>query len=119
MIIQSISQKEFINAFMDSDMYRESFSRKGLTALYGYLNQLSDDMNEDVNLDIVDIACSYSEYKTAHECAENYFDYAGMIFDEEGDETMTAEEVEASAVDFLNDYTTVITFDGGVIIKKN
>ena len=117
MIIQSISQKEFINAFMDSDIYRESFSRKGLTALYGYLNQLSDDTEQDTEFDIIDIACNYSEYKTAHECAENYFDYAGMIFDEDGAETMTAEEVELSALEYLNNNTTVITFDGGIIVQ--
>ena len=119
MIIQSINQNQFINAFKDSDTYKDNFSYNGLIALYDYLDQLSDSTEQDIELDIVAIACDYSECETAHDHAVNYFDYEGMIFDENGDETMTNDEVEASAIDYLENRTTVITFEGGVIINSN
>ena len=112
MIKQTINQNQFINAFISLEA--EKFSYNGLIALYDYL----ENIGEDIELDVVSICCDYSEYATAHEVAGEYFDYDGMIYDEEGDETMTNDEVEASALNYLNDRTTVISFDGGIIINN-
>lgn len=87
---------------------KEQFSHAGLTALYEYLAELEEDTGSETELDVIAICCEYSEYETAVDAAEEYsLDY------EPGD---ADDETEANALEALKDRTTVIEFDGGVII---
>ena len=94
------------------------FSYQGALALAEYFEELENSTGEPIELDTVAIRCEYSEYTSAYEAASNYFDYPGMVYDENGDETMTADEVETSALEYLQDKTQAIIFDGGVIILQ-
>lgn len=92
---------------------KNSFSYEGKRALFDYLEEYENSTGQPLEFDPVALDCEFTEYASADEAALNYFQYEGMIFDE----TMTADEVETSALVFLQDNTTVIIFDGGVIIQ--
>ena len=99
MIIQQVNQYDFINAFTNSQ-YKDNFTRPALFALYDYLDNLSDDIGEPLTLDIVAIACDYTEYADLAEIREAY--------------SMT----KIDSIEDLENYTQVIQFDGGIIIQN-
>lgn len=116
MIVKTINSFGFVDSFFGN--YRDNFSYEGKIALFEYLEELSEDgTNIPIELDIVALCCEYTEYKSADECASNYFEYEGMTFDEDGAELETVEQVEEKALNFLRDRTQVIEFDGGIIIQ--
>lgn len=67
-----VTEEEFINYFEKSDSYKNNFSREGLIALYNYLEQLSEDIGEDIELDIVALCCEYTEYENFGEVKKAY-----------------------------------------------
>ena len=70
-IVQSInSVYQFEAAFKEAGR-SDQFSWEGLKSLFDYLDNLSDDTGEPVELDVIALCCDYSEddYK---DIAENY-----------------------------------------------
>ena len=59
MIKKTISKSEFVDEFIK--MRPHSFSYDGLVALYNYLNDLSEDTGEDIELDIIALCGEYEE----------------------------------------------------------
>ncbi len=86
------------------------WSWSGAEALVGYLEDLEDDLDKSIEFDRVAMQCEYSEYSSALEAAEHY----GFIPEDDEDE----DDVESSAITYLEDRTTVIKFEGGVIIQQ-
>ena len=86
------------------------WSYAGARALVEHLENLEDDTGEEIEFDRVALRCDFSEYESAREAAEEY----GWEPDEDAD----SEEAEEAALEWLNDRTTVITFDGGVIVRQ-
>jgi len=113
---QTINVYEFEKAFVDMGR-KDQFTYEGLRALFEYLESYEDDTGEQVELDVIALCCDFTEYGSADEAASNYFTYEGMKYDENGNETLEPEEVEESALDFLRDHTSVIKFNGGVIVQ--
>ncbi len=102
---QEISLSQFRDSFRD--MGREkSFSYEGLEALYNYYEEVSPDME----LDVIAIDCEFSEYASALE-AEHDRHY-GIDFEDCGD----SEERETVALEYFGNHTTLLTFEGGIII---
>lgn len=89
-----------------SDIRPDNFSRTGLFALVEYLEELEDSTGEVIELDPIAICCDYSEYKNAIECANQF------------NGVLTPFENEEEALEWLENNTTVIPFDGGVIIQN-
>ena len=85
------------------------WSYRGAIALVEYLEQYEQDLGEQVELDVVAIRCEYSEYKNAVEAAGQY--------DWVADSAEDAETNEELALEYLQERTVVIEFDGGVIIQ--
>ena len=83
------------------------WSYKGARALVEHLEQVEEDTGEEIEFDRVALRCDFSEYPNAREAAEEY----GFEPDEDADS-------EETALKWLTDRTTVITFDGGVIIQQ-
>ena len=81
-IITRVNISNFFDAFNRTGR-GDTFSVGGLKALFEHLEQLSKDIGEQIELDVIAICCDYTEYATIEE---------------------------------LNDVTTVIQFDGGIII---
>jgi hypothetical protein len=86
------------------------WSYAGARALVEYLENLEDDTGEEIEFDRVAIRCDFAEYPNAHEAAEDY----GWEPDEDADE----DAIEKAAAEWLDDRTTAITFDDGVIIQR-
>ena len=69
---QTINKYNFIDAFKNSDTYRDSFSYSGLTVLYEHLIEIEDAIGEELDLDIVMFADEYTEYDSLSEFNEDY-----------------------------------------------
>ena len=76
--------------------------------MFDYLEDLADDCDIEMELDVIAICCEFSEYDSAMEAAKNY-----NFEPDEDDE----DDQETAALEFLEYHTSVITFDGGVIIQ--
>ena len=87
------------------------WSWNGATALVEYFEELEDSTNTKIDFDIVAMRCDFSEYDSVLECAK-YYDFIPP--DDEDDE----DEIAAAALKYLEDRTTVIQFEGGVIIQE-
>lgn len=81
----------------------------GARALVEYLEGMEAD-GEEMDFDRVAIRCDFNECASAIEAAEQY--------DYEQDPDLDEEENEAAALEWLQDQTEVITFDGGVIYRQ-
>ena len=94
MIIKEVNFSTFCDSF--SDTYKNNFTYGGKRALFDYLEQLSEDMGENIELDTIALCCEYSEYSDMEEIKDQYSNIE------------TIEE--------LHDHTQVIEFKGGIII---
>jgi len=70
MIKQNVNFSMFLDSF--SDTYRHNFTYEGKRALFDYLEQLSEDLGEDIELDIIALCCDYTEYENLEELQRNY-----------------------------------------------
>lgn len=108
---KTITESDFTAAF--HNMGRgDQFSHAGLLALFGYLKEMEEGTGEEMELDVISLCCEFSEYSSALECIED------CGYDFEPDEDQDEEDREEAALKWLNDRTTVITFDGGIIIQQ-
>ena len=112
-----VTLSDFIDAFMS--IRPNNFSYEGLEALYDFLIQLEEDCDNEIELDVIAICCDFSEYKTAMECAQEYGYEEVVDLEPHGsvDLVDVAELEEKQAIEWLNDRTTVIVFDGGIIVQ--
>ena len=115
-IVQSInSAHQFREAFRSAGR-ADQFSYQGLEVLFDYLDQLSDDMGEPIELDVVGLCCGYSE-DSINDLLSNYnieVDLDSCNDDQDQDEV---EEIKREAVrEHLEENTTVCgeTSDGFV-----
>lgn len=92
------------------DDQNAGWSRNGAEALVEWLEELEDDIGEEIEFDIVGIRCDFTEYPSAVATCQDYM----SGFEAEGEDE---EEREENALDLLREKTTVIEFDGGVIIQ--
>ena len=88
----------------------DSFTYEGKCALFEYLESLEDECGIELELDIVGLDCDYCEYESAVEAATVY-SFDPSDYDNE-------EDREDAARDYLQDNTTLIEFDCGVIIRQ-
>ncbi len=73
MIVQTVNENQFIDAFRTWDTYKNNFSYEGLKALYEELEQVAECMDSgQVELDVVAICCDYTEYKNFKELQSDY-----------------------------------------------
>ena len=104
---QNVNRYDFERAF--SDMGRgTNFTYEGRIALFDYLEDMYEGMGEEYELDVIALCCEYSEHDTALEAAK---EYGWIEYDD-----LTNEENEPEAIEWLNEHTQVIVFNGGVII---
>ena len=59
-IEQTVTESDFRDAFQA--IRSDNFSYEGLTALYEYLWDLSEDIGEDIELDVIALCCNFTEY---------------------------------------------------------
>jgi len=105
-----------VNEAMFKEQFRlhgrkDQFSYNGLTALYNYLEkEYADDSENEYVLDVISLCCEFSEHENALDAGLNYNGLLNV-------KSLTEDEKEKNALEFLRDNTLVITFDGGIIIQ--
>ena len=107
---KTISVYDFEREFKDCGR-GEQFSYAGFKALYEYLEEMESGTGEEMELDPIALCCEYCEYESALACIND----CGYDFEpEEEDE----EDQEEEALDYLRENTSVIEFNGGIIIQN-
>ena len=87
---QSINQYQFTEAFIK--IRPDNFSYDGLKALFNYLDELSTDV--DIELDVIEICCSYREFDSVDQFISE--GYTSSII---------------NSIDDIEELTTVIRID--------
>jgi hypothetical protein len=89
-----------------------SFSYHGALALAEYLEQLEQDTGEDMEFCNVAIRCDFTQYSSPQEAAEDHgWEPDSHVADD-------GQECDADALQWLQDRTSVIEFEGGIIIAQ-
>ncbi len=111
---QTLSTSEAVN-ILTADQYA-NWSRAGARALVEHLEELEEETGEGIEIERVALRCDYSEYSSAVEAASDLSDWEYRP-DEDGAD-YEEDEAEENALQYLRDRTTVIEFDGGVIVQS-
>jgi len=98
MITTTVQFGDFYEWTQKSDNYNNNFTYEGAKALFNYLEEYSEEVENTLEFDPIAWCCEFSEYKNLKELQDNYQDIK------------TLEE--------LQEKTTVIQFDGGLIISE-
>ena len=102
-MITQVTFNDFVDAFKSHNR-EENFSYAGLQALFDYASEWQDGNGNPWELDVIEICCDFTEYETATEAAAAYGRWCY--------------EDEAPALQWLENQTIVINFDGGVIVAN-
>ena len=106
-IVQTTSFYEFRSAF--EDMGRDNkFTYAGLRGLFEYLDELSEETGEPIELDVIAICCDYSE-ETFEDVANNY----GIDLSECEDDD---DAIRETVLDYLTDHTVVAWSDDDTVV---
>jgi len=115
------SRNDFIDTFIAmgradiGDGNGGNFTIDALHALFDYLEDLEESIGEQIEFDPIGLCCQFGEYKSA--CLA-----VGDIDNDACREIMSNNNEEsaedAEALEWLRDRTTVIEFDGGIIIDS-
>ena len=87
-----------------------SFSRKGAYALAEYLEDWERDIDEQRELDVIEIRCSYAEYDSLLDWAKDYYGDGLAVSEEEFSENWARNQIQDNGV--------LIEFDGGIIVSE-
>jgi hypothetical protein len=105
---QSINVYQFRDEFAHANR-SDNFSYEGLAALFDYLEDLEDSIGEEMELDVIALCCDFSEYTDLNDVVSCY----DIQLDDDSDEDERAQQV----IEWLQERTTVIEFDDGIIIQ--
>lgn len=93
---------------LHNDKY-SSFSRKGAFALAEYLENWEREIEEERELDVVEIRCSYTEYDSLFDWASQYYGDDLAVSEDEFSDNWARNEIQDNGV--------LIEFDGGIIVS--
>lgn len=65
----TVNFSEFCDAFQ---IRKESFTYEGKKALFDYLEELEESIGEEIELDVIDLCCSYTEYENLKDFQQDY-----------------------------------------------
>jgi hypothetical protein len=107
---ETVTESRFLDVFRQ--VRPNQFSRKALVALFDYLGELEKEEQEEAELDVIALCCDWTEYRDAIEAAESYgWEAPETPEGEERDDTS-----DRKALEFLQDQTHVVEFEGGVLV---
>jgi len=97
MLVKKIEIEDFLGEFKKYG--RESqFSYNGKKALFEFLNQLSEDTGEPIELDIIGICCNFTEYDSVEDFNDDYGHGIGCNVD---------------SIEDIGYFTLIIPIEGG------
>tara|TARA_R110002167_G_scaffold1745_1_gene8403 strand:+ start:797 stop:1192 length:396 start_codon:yes stop_codon:yes gene_type:complete len=97
-VIKSLDVYDFRQAFQDYGRGAQ-FSYDALTALFEWLEEMAEDTGTPYELDVIGLCCEFTEYSDLAEIQANY------------------SSTDIDSIEDLRDHTSVIEFDGGIIIQ--
>jgi len=97
MKIPHVTLADFRQAFMSHDR-NDCFTYAGQEALFDYLEELEDSTGTQTELDIVSLCSEFTEYEDIEDVMNEYPSIENL--------------------DDLREKTSVIEFDGGLIVKE-
>ena len=107
---ETVTESRFLEVFRQ--VRPNQFSRPALAALFDYLSELERELGEETEFDPIGLCCEWTEYRDAIEAAEAYGWEAPEIPEgEERDDTS-----DRKALEFLQDQTHVVEFEGGILV---
>lgn len=108
---QTLTSQDFVDAFRCQRP--DQFTPAALRALFDHLEECEKDTGEEYELDVIALCCDFTEYASASEAAMAY----GWeeVYHNEGDERSLNED---AAEEWLMEQTTVICFDGGIVVQN-
>jgi len=73
MIIQTVNEHQFIDAFRTWDTYKDNFSYDSLRAMYNYFEEFAECQDSGTfELDVVAICCDFTEYENFKEFQDQH-----------------------------------------------
>lgn len=96
---KTLTKYDFSREFKSWDTYKDKFSIKALDALFNYFEEYEENTGEKIELDVVAIACDWTEYESFDEIKEEYTNITDL--------------------EDLQDSTQVIELDNGGLIIQN
>tara|TARA_R110000803_G_scaffold163094_1_gene226770 strand:- start:319 stop:654 length:336 start_codon:yes stop_codon:yes gene_type:complete len=107
---QTVTFNDFCDAWRSHDR-NNSFSYEGKKALFKWIEDIDEAYGSETELDVIALDCEFSEHSSALDCiTDNGHDFTT-------DEELDADEQEEDAMEYLNENTSVISFDGGIITQ--
>ena len=107
-MITKITKSMFLNEWPESR--KDQFSHEALCALFEYYDELFEDLGEEIEYDPIAICCEWAEYDSALEAAREYVP--------EGWRSMTEDNGNESALNYLMGNTYVIELEEGVLVQQ-
>lgn len=107
-MIQIVNFNTFCNAFEDFNRAWQLGDRAGLRCLFDYIEEMEADIGQPIELDVIGLCCEWSCYETAVEAAHELLSSASEYGEGDEDQALAALEHE----------TTVLTFDGGILVRE-
>jgi len=104
MLVKTVSFSDFVEEFRNYGR-EDQFSYEGKKALYDYLNDLSEDIGENIELDIIGICCDFTEYGSLKEFVNDY--------------SYTIGKEDINDIEDIRDYTVVIPIDSQSFIIQS
>ena len=98
-----VSEYQFVDSFRHAGRETQ-FSVRARRALFEYLEEYENSISEELTLDPIGICCEWTEYETALKAAQVY----GFGINS------TCE----SPLEWLQNRTQVIEFEGGIVIQQ-
>ena len=89
MVVNIVSYWNFQDEFRQYGR-ENSFSYEGLKALYDYLNDLSDDIGEPIEMDVIGFCSEYDEFDSIEEYNKDYDTNYQDVEELEYDQTVIA-----------------------------
>lgn len=102
MIIERVTESQFINAFKSWDTYKNNFSYEGLKALYEYFEEVAECSDSGTfELDVVAICCDFAEF-------DNFKDFQDQY------SNLDIKHIYGGSKDCLDYWTCIITPDSWI-----
>lgn len=108
-IVQTLSKSSFIDAFKQSSR-KDQFSYEALEAIYEALDDQSIDTGIDIEFDIIEICCDWSESHWSDVARDYGIDLNDFADDEDDDNRIKA------VSEYLLDNTTAYELSNGVFV---
>ena len=99
---QTINVYQFRDAFKSSSDYKNRFSYDGLGILFDYLEEYEQSSDQELEFDMVGIACEWYEDDWESICSDYSIDLCVDDWDELDDD-----ERKAAVIEWLNDRTMI------------